>query len=110
MTNITYEPYHNSIICEGHAESGEIGTNIVCASVSVLMQTLSLALEYFDIPAEEQKTPGVNPVHSIKAAPSFAETSRCKTIFDTIAVGLATLAADEPDKVSFFTIDEEGDD
>lgn len=46
MVEITYRDYGwgGAILAEGHAQGGNYGEDVICAGVSVLLQTLALRL------------------------------------------------------------------
>ena len=41
MIKVVYNREHNRVAVEGHAQSGEVGHDLVCASASILIYTLA---------------------------------------------------------------------
>lgn len=81
----------------GHAGRGDFGADIVCAAVSVLVETLALGLNsVMAEPFEGSVNPG-------SADLTFRQpiSPEARAVVETIAAGLKDLAATEPDAVQY---------
>lgn len=103
MTRVTYRQgtFMREIVAEGHAGAGEAGHDIVCAAVSMLMQTLE---------ARARERPGYYPMIEkredvalirVRCLPDSSEAARCQEMYDTIRAGFRALAAQYPEHVEF---------
>lgn len=103
MIKVVYHRDLNRVTVEGHAKSGEVGHDLVCASASILIYTLASFVE-------NMKGAGqvYNPKTELKEgdaliscdAPNKYKGS-ITLVFDTICGGFELLARDYPDNVSY---------
>ena len=105
MIKVTYCRHHNSVTVEGHAQSGEKGHDLVCASASILVYTLASFIEnmkeakqlgdydYFLVLEEGNAWIECDPRRKFKPAITL--------VFDSICAGFELLAKDYPDNVSY---------
>ena len=71
MISVTYCRNDNEVVVEGHANSGEKGHDLICASVSILCD------------------------------PHFTLKSSVTLVFDSICAGFELLAKNYPDNISY---------
>ena len=100
MTKIVYEPDRLRLRMEGHAGAGAYGEDPVCAALSMLSMTLErriteLAERCF--PAIS-RSPGC---FQAVCSPGEEDFGQCRECFETVAAGLALLAEERPEHVSF---------
>ena len=103
MIKVIYSRNANRVTIEGHAESGEYGHDLVCASVSILAYTLAS----FVMNMEEAKQADSikadlgegEALISCEASPKYKDT--ITLVFDTICAGFDILAQGYPDNVSY---------
>ena len=103
MITVIYHRDLNRVTVEGHAQSGEVGHDLVCASASILVYTLAAFVEnmkacgqvkYPTIElAEGESTVYCNAPKRIKASITLA--------FDTICAGFELLAHNYPENISY---------
>lgn len=103
MIKIVYYRSYHRVTAEGHACSAEDGRDLVCAAVSALIYTLANNVERLSnsgsVRCEALKTePGdaeisCTPRHNMRHVSTL--------IFDTVCTGLACLAAQYPQYVSY---------
>ncbi|MBR2335835.1 MAG: ribosomal-processing cysteine protease Prp [Clostridia bacterium] len=103
MIKVTYYRDDNRVIMEGHAGSAPIGQDLVCASASILIQTLALFVCNM---AEARQTKC--PIVKLSEGHAFIDCkapTRYKSVvtlaFDTICAGFGLLAHDYPDNISY---------
>jgi uncharacterized protein YsxB (DUF464 family) len=103
MIKVIYHRDLNRVSAEGHAQSGEVGHDLVCASVSILIYTLASFVENMKN-AGQTKHPTIdlksgeaiivcNAPGKYKGAVTLA--------FDTLCAGFELLAMDYPDNISY---------
>ena len=103
MITVIYHRDLNRVTVEGHAQSGEVGHDLVCASASILVYTLAAFVEnmkacgqvkYPTIElADGKATVYCNAPKRIKASITLA--------FDTVCAGFELLAHNYPDNISY---------
>ena len=103
MINITYHRDLNRVEMQGHAQSGELGHDLVCASATILVYTLATFVE-------NMKKAGqvYNPTAELKegealiyCSPPTKYRSSVTLVFDSICAGFELLARDYPDNISY---------
>ena len=103
MITVTYHRNGNEVVVEGHANSGEKGHDLICASVSILVYTLASF-------AENVKDAGQvnNPIIAIEEGnawilcdPHFTLKPPVTLVFDSICAGFELLAKNYPDNISY---------
>ena len=100
MTRIVYEPARLLLRMEGHAGAGTEGEDLVCAALSMLAMTLERRVRE----REEEYLPAVSRGPGRFCVECFPEEefeAGCRECFDTVAAGLALLAEELPEFVSF---------
>ncbi len=103
MITVIYHRDINRVTVEGHAQSGEVGHDLVCASASILVYTLAAFVEnmkacgqvkYPTVELEEgNATVYCNAPKRIKASITLA--------FDTVCAGFELLAHNYPENISY---------
>lgn len=103
MIKAVYYRKYNRLTVSGHAGSGELGHDLVCASASVLAYTLAANVANMAdhgqvrqplIRMEEGDTEiSCSPRHNLKASVTL--------VFDSVCVGYELLAHDHPQYVSY---------
>lgn len=103
MITVTYYRNDNRVIMEGHAKSAPIGQDLVCASASILIQTLVTFVNNM-VEAGQTKC----PIIKLSEGHAFVHCNapkRYKSIvtfaFDTICAGFDLLAHDYPENISY---------
>lgn len=103
MIKIIYHRDKNRVSIEGHAESGEKGHDLVCASVSILAYTLSSFVMNAGAAkqADNIKTDlgEGEALISCEVPPKYKDA--ITLVFDAICAGFELLAMDYPDNVSY---------
>lgn len=100
MTKITYNAGKFCLSAQGHTGYGKSGSDILCAAVSCLMQTLSLALRERGI-RQSLITDDSIPLYSVRAEPEAEQRYPCVITYSTITAGLRRLANDYPEYIQF---------
>lgn len=106
MTRISYDRENLRLTMEGHAGAGVLGADPVCAALSMLMMTLQRRME----DRAEEALPMISRGpgrFEIACEPEDEEEALCRESFDTVAAGLALLAENRPEFVSFRLSEEE---
>lgn len=103
MIRVVYHRIYHRVTIEGHAESGEFGRDLICASCSILARTLDENVQGLEkagivrvMTAELQSGKAeimCNPVSRFRSTVTM--------IFDSICAGFALLARDFPDFISY---------
>lgn len=103
MINVTYHRDHNHVRIVGHAQSGEVGHDLVCASASILAYTLAS----FAQNAREAKQVDNHKI-SLQEGDALIRCTAPKRykdsitlVFDSICGGFEILAKNYPDNVSY---------
>ena len=103
MVTVIYQRDINRVSVEGHARSGEVGHDLVCASASILAYTLASFVE-------NMKIEGQTKHHKVELKEgrtliSCDAPKRYKSavtlVFDSICAGFELLAHDYPDNISY---------
>ena len=100
MTKIVYEPARLLLRMEGHAGAGAEGEDLVCAALSMLGMTLERRVTEL----AEHCFPSVSRAPGtllIACSPDETGLGQCRECFETVAAGLALLAEERPEHVSF---------
>ena len=103
MVNITYHRDISRVTIEGHAGSDELGHDLICASVTILAQTLAkFVTNMKDAGQTRYPTINVKPGDTvIDARPQSRHKDAVKLVFDSICAGFDLLAQESPEHVSF---------
>lgn len=103
MIHVVYHRMFNRLTVEGHAQSGEPGHDLVCASASILAYTLAANVK--ELVKTGQAADMVLELHEGNAEVSCKPHHRLKAIvaiiFDTICVGFELIAKDYPDYITY---------
>ena len=103
MIKVVYHRDLNRVSVEGHAQSGEIGHDLVCASASILTYTLAAFVENMKN-AKQVYNPKVELKEGdalIYCEPSNRYKGSVTLVFDSICAGFELLAQDYPDNISY---------
>lgn len=101
MTRVEYSPDEMRIEVKGHAGGGQIGEDLVCAAVSALTGTLEeVFLVQHDMQGFIQKQ-SEGPVFRAWVQGTSPLKAQAFVVMETIATGLAALAEQFPECVSF---------
>jgi uncharacterized protein YsxB (DUF464 family) len=103
MIKVTYHRDINRVRIEGHAQSGEAGHDLVCASVSILTYTLASFVNNLK-EARQVYNPTVvlctgDTLISCDTPKKYKNT--VTLVFDSICGGFELLARDYPNNVTF---------
>ena len=103
MIKVIYHRDLNRVSVTGHAKSGEVGHDLVCASASILVYTLAsfvnnmrLAKQVYNPKAELKEGDAV-----ISCEPPKKYKNSITLVFDSICGGFDILAKNYPDNISF---------
>lgn len=103
MIEITYYRKINRLVMAGHANSAEIGKDLVCSAASILAYTLAANVESL---VEEGKAR--EPVISMKDGETVITCNAVRRyrdvvtlVFDSVIVGLDLLAHKYPKNIAF---------
>ena len=100
MTRVCYDRQALRLTMEGHAGAGAFGADPVCAALSMLMMTLERRME--DRAEEALPVISRGPGRfEIRCDPEDGAEALCRESFDTVAAGLALLAENRAENVSF---------
>lgn len=108
MIKVIYHRDRNRVSVTGHAQSGEAGHDLVCASASILVYTLASFVE-------NMKDAGqvYHPTADLKEGDALIYCDASKKyknsitlVFDSICGGFDILAKNYPDNISFEMIGE----
>ena len=103
MIKVIYHRDLNRVSVEGHARSGEIGHDLVCASATILVYTLAAFVKNMK-EAGQTKYPTIEIKNGqaliVCNAPRRYQNS-VTLAFDTICAGFELLAHDYPDNISY---------
>lgn len=103
MIHIVYHRKYHRVTAQGHAQSGEPGHDLVCASATILLYTL--ADRVLNMAESNQvRAPKVKMDlgdAEISCNPNQRLTSTVTLIFDSICAGFQLLAEDFPENISF---------
>jgi uncharacterized protein YsxB (DUF464 family) len=103
MIQVIYNRQFNRVTIEGHAGSGPVGHDLVCASVSTLALTLAANVSYME--AQEAVHGVITKLEEGSAEIQCTAYRRYKAsveqIFRSICVGFELLATKYPDNISY---------
>jgi uncharacterized protein YsxB (DUF464 family) len=103
MIKVTYHRDINRVSVEGHAHSGEVGHDLVCASVSILAYTLASFVQNMER-AKQIRYPSIILKEGdalISCKPPSRYKNSVTLVFDSICGGFDILAKNYPDNISF---------
>lgn len=103
MITVVYHRYLNRVEVKGHAQSGEIGHDLVCASASILIYTLASFAKNTSKAKQSHKLvmklDNGNAEVSCKAKRPYK--GAITLVFDSICAGFELLARNYPDNISY---------
>ena len=103
MINVVYHRDLNRVTIEGHAQSGEVGHDLVCASASILAHTIATLVENMKAAGQTRyPTIELREGHTVIAANMPSRYKALVTFaFDAICSGFELLARDYPENISY---------
>ena len=103
MITVVYNRTRHTLTMEGHAQSGEPGHDLVCASASILAYTLASSVS--NMAEVEQVREPVLKLNKgearVSCKPRTRFTSAVTLIFDSICAGFELLATNYPENISY---------
>lgn len=103
MIEAVYRRKNHRLTITGHANSGEAGHDLVCASVSILAYTLSANVENM-VKAKQARDPIINLAEgsaNVYCKSKQGYRSVVTLVYDTVCAGLELLAKHYPDYISY---------
>ena len=103
MIKVVYHRDLHMLTMDGHAQSGEKGHDLVCASASILAYTLAQFVKNMK-DAGQIRYPTIELKEGcafIACNPSSRIRDAVKLAFDTVCAGFELLARDYPDNISY---------
>lgn len=103
MIEVTYHRKYHGVVVRGHAQCGEMGHDLVCASVSALVLTLATNVTGLaaDGVARDPTIRLESGVAEISCRPVRRMASVVTLIFDTVCAGFKTLHSLYPENISY---------
>lgn len=103
MINVTYHRRKHDVVVEGHAQSGEVGHDLVCASASILVYTLASFLENaYEAGQIDEPILVLEEGHAwISCDPPIKYRDAVTLVFDSICAGFELLARNYPENISY---------
>ena len=103
MINVIYNRDINQVTIEGHAKSGEVGHDLVCASASILTYTLASFVENMESMKQvKYRSVVLNEGDAlISCQPPNRYKGAVTLVFDSICAGFELLARNYPDNISY---------
>ena len=103
MIKVTYHRDLNRVSVVGHAQSGEVGHDLVCASASILVYTLASFVRNMKTAKQ-----AYNPKAELKEGDALISCEPPKRykdavtlVFDSICAGFELLARNYPQNISY---------
>lgn len=105
MVKVTFATNDDSykVKVRGHANYGAHGTDIVCASVSILAYTLAEAVKKLNTSGYLSHPPFIEVAEgriTVECCPLPNESKRVEIVFNTIKMGYRLLADNYPENVN----------
>ena len=103
MINVVYHRDLHRVSVRGHANSGEVGHDLVCASASILAYTLAVFVENMKA-AGQVRYPTVELKEGdalIACDPPNRYNGSVTLVFDSICGGFELLAQQHPENISY---------
>ena len=103
MIKVVYHRDLNRVAVEGHAHSGEVGHDLVCAAASALICTLAaFARNTLNATQSESCAIKLNSGDAeVSCEAKGAYKSAITLVFDSICAGFELLAQNYPDNISY---------
>lgn len=103
MIRIVYHRKYHRVTVDGHAHSGEVGHDLICAAVSALGYTLGASVA--NMKTAGQVKDAVIHIESGHAELACRAPHRLQAtvtlVFDTVCIGFELLAAKYPQNVAY---------
>lgn len=103
MIHVTYDRKHYKVTITGHAGSGGVGHDLVCASASILAYTLAANVAHAK--SAEYLRSGTSKLDhgdaEIKCMPRSRYKDTMMLVFDTICAGFELLECEYPENISY---------
>ena len=103
MITVVYHRDRNRVSVEGHAQSGEVGHDLVCASASILCYTLASFVENMES-SKQVRYPTLELKEGdalISCDPPNRYKGSVTLVYDSICAGFELLARDYPENISY---------
>ena len=103
MITVVYHRDRNRVSVEGHAQSGEVGHDLVCASASILVYTLASFVENMKS-SGQVRYPTIELKEGdalIYCDPPNRYKGSVTLVFDSICAGFELLARTYPENISY---------
>lgn len=103
MINVIYYRSYNKVTIIGHALSGKVGQDLVCASASILAYTLANAVINMEVAKQCSDTyVSLNSGNAIVSChPVVRYKSAVTLVFDTLCAGFEILSKNYPNNISY---------
>ena len=102
MINVKYLRDKQKLIVKGHAESGEKGHDLVCASASILTYTLGLFVKNMTDNGQVKKATGrLDSGDSEVSCKVKGHEAAVTLVFDSICAGFDLLAKSYPENLNY---------
>lgn len=103
MINVVYHRNYHRLSLDGHAGSAEHGSDLVCASASILAYTLAASVANMSAAKQvrDAKIALNEGAGEISCKPPKRFEAPVTLVFDTLCAGYELLARDYPDNISF---------
>ena len=103
MIKVTYHRDINRVLVEGHAHSGEVGHDLVCAAASTLLTTLaSFSRNTLEAKQSESVSLKLNSGDGeVECEAKTPYKPSITLVFDAICGGFELLARDYPDNITY---------
>lgn len=103
MIEVVYHRDYNRLTIKGHANSAELGRDLVCASASILAHTI--ASQVANLSADRKVQRPTIKLESgdaeVSCVPHNRYKASVKLMFDTVCSGFELLARDYPEYISY---------
>ena len=107
MIRIVYHRKYHRVTVDGHAQSGEVGHDLVCAAVSALAYTLGASIANMEAAGQvRDAVADFKRGHAELACKAPHRLNATVTlVFDTVCAGFTLLAGKYRENVSFETLE-----
>lgn len=105
MITVTYHRKWHRLAVTGHAETGEMGTDLVCAAATILVRTLAVnVLELATTEKRYVREPYIKLEEGeaeVSCKPVHRYASMVELIYDSVIRGLVLLSQQYPEAVEY---------
>lgn len=109
MITIAFNRDKLSVTVKGHANSGEVGHDLVCSAVSILAYTLAADVERMGTSFDGEPDPYIVRLDSGNAEITCTEAMPnrllCQFLFESVCVGYEMLSRQYPKFVSYSIVE-----